>query len=152
MIQRIQSVFLLLAFILGSSLFFTTFADLLSGNAYGLSIKGLVSTVQTKPEGVHPSVILFLIGSLTSLLIFVTIFLYNKRKLQMKICWLTIALLLGENIGMYLFTEKYKNLLMAEASYKISFVFPLVAAVLVFLAFVNIRKDERLVKSLDRLR
>lgn len=152
MIQRIQSVFLLLAFLLASSLFFTTFADLLSKDAYGLTLKGFVSTVQSKPDGIQPSIILTLLGSLTSILIFVTIFLYNKRKLQMNICWLTITLLVGENVAMYLITEKYKNMLMVEASYKIGFVFPLVAAVLVFLAFLNIRKDERLVKSLDRLR
>jgi hypothetical protein len=152
MIQRIQSVLLLLAFLLASSLFFTTFADLLSKDAYGLTLKGFVSTVQAKPDGIQHSLLLTLLGSLTSLLIFVTIFLYNKRKIQMNICWLTIILLVGENVAMYLITEKYKNLLMVEASYKIGFVFPLVAAVLVFLAFVNIRKDERLVKSLDRLR
>jgi hypothetical protein len=51
-----------------------------------------------------------------------------------------------------LYIWQYKNTLGGEYSLKVFSSFPLVSAVLVYLAIRGIVKDENLVKSIDRIR
>lgn len=77
----------------------------------------------------------------------VTIFMFKDRKLQIKLCLL--GLLVSLLILVLYFMGMNKLLSPTPALWVI-----LPAAVIVsyFMAFRNIRKDERLVKSLDKLR
>jgi hypothetical protein len=76
----------------------------------------------------------------------VTIFLYKDRKLQLKI---SIAALLISVLNIILFIAKAKSYTGEISLFSlITFVIP----VLLFLAVRGIWKDEKLVKSLDRLR
>jgi hypothetical protein len=56
------------------------------------------------------------------------------------------------NGALFLVVNNYKTILASELVYKIGFIFPLIAAVFLFLAYRSINKDEQLIKSLDRLR
>ena len=87
----------------------------------------------------------------SAMLSVITLFSFKNRKKQILFNYLNIlinALLVGLLVfwmlnlsGGISFTEK-----------GIEFVFPLVALVMIVLANYNIRKDEKLVKSVDRLR
>jgi hypothetical protein len=150
MIQRIQTVFLFISFVLTGLLFFIPFANLITSEVYSFSLFGISSgkseEVLKQPYG------LTVLGALTTLLIFVIIFLFKKRKLQMTLTLIAIILSLALNAAMYYLTDQYHLMLTAGIKYSVVFVFPIIAAVLLFLAYRSIKKDEKLVRSLDRLR
>jgi hypothetical protein len=87
-----------------------------------------------------------------SILSFAVIFLFKKRKIQLKLT-LSLIVLTIALIGMMLYyllwvTGKYHAELIP--GYKMCI--PLVILVLGVLAYLGIKKDENLVKSYDRLR
>lgn len=151
MIQRIQSVYLLLAFILVGLLFLFPFTTFVAGGTYQLLLRGIISLNQ-EIANIRQPYWLSGLGAIVSILILATIFLYKNRKLQMYLCFTAIVLLLALNGSMYLISQKYQVFLNAEINYKFTVILPLVSAILVFLAYLSIKKDERLVRSLDRLR
>lgn len=153
MIQRIQTVFLFAALALVVSLFFTAFTVFsTSTDIYYLSFKG-ISSLKAIPAGtfVQPVWISFS-GALVSLLILIVIFLYKNRKLQMRLCLLSILLLLALNASMYFLSDTFAKVLATDPMFRLTFVFPVIAVVLIILAYRSINKDEQLVRSLDRLR
>lgn len=150
MIQRIQTVFLLIASGMITAMFFLPLASfLIDDKIYFFSYRAIVSDNND---------ILFHTYSLAFLLTFIlitivaTIFFYKKRKLQMRFCLYNILL----NIGFYgLFYFYYHQIVMIKQliySFEIASVFPVIIIVLLWLAFRSIRKDEELVKSVDRIR
>ncbi len=70
----------------------------------------------------------------------------------MRACMIIIVLLILINILVFVQIAQLKQELGMVASYKLPCVFPLIGAVLVFLAYRGIKKDEELVKSYDRIR
>jgi peptidoglycan/LPS O-acetylase OafA/YrhL len=79
--------------------------------------------------------------------IFAIIFLYKKRKEQIK--YTLIALLVSiASLVIYFFAKKD----FVSGTYSFGAVLPIAIPVLLGLAAWNIRKDEKLIKSLDRLR
>ena len=125
MIQRIQTVYLFFAFCLMATLVFFPFSTF--------------------------SIITFNTGAIAILLV-ITIFLYKKRKLQIKISYVLLFLLLLE-YALY-FVLDSRNIAFSEffRQIRFTFIFPLVSFILVYLAIRGIRKDEKLIRSLDRLR
>jgi hypothetical protein len=93
---------------------------------------------------------IFIFIWLVALLHFAVIFLYKKRILQIRILVFTIVLLIGL-FGMF-FYFTYTGFTDAKAAFKVPVVFPVVAAILDFLAIRAIGKDEALVRSLNRIR
>ena len=92
MIQRIQTVFILVAEILIASLFFLKFADLsVNGELYTFSAKGIFNGDNLIFDGLP---ILIFIG-LIALLHVIIIFMYKKRIRQIRMLAFTIILLLG---------------------------------------------------------
>jgi Ca2+/Na+ antiporter len=77
----------------------------------------------------------------------VTIFMFKDRKLQMKLC--ILGLLISVLILVLYFMDMNKLLKSTPALWA---VLPVVVVISYFMAFRNIRKDEKLVKSLDKLR
>lgn len=154
MIQRIQSVYLLIAafiIILAYFLPFATFnadADL---PQYILRVKGFIQAGEESKImfRVWPVAILLTISVLLSL---VTIFLYKKRLLQIRLSIANIIFLLG-SFGLALFyINDVKKMLKIEPHYDFSLILPIIAIILLYLAIRGIAKDEKLVRSLDRLR
>lgn len=154
MIQRIQSLFLLAsAMFLAFSLFFP-YAEMIRNTdqvLFQLDFNGL-SPLQ--PDGqtifkVIPLNILLLVSLAVNILI---IFLFRKRMLQIRLCVFLTIMLLGAPALTYYYIRMAQTALPGEASYGITFVFPVVSAILVFLALRAIARDEALVRSLDRLR
>lgn len=77
----------------------------------------------------------------------VTIFLFKDRKLQMKLCLLGLLIAV---ITMVLYILNAKKL--ATVTPALWAVLPLAVIAGYYMAWRNIRKDERLVKSLEKLR
>jgi hypothetical protein len=138
MIQRIQSVYLLL-----SSLFFTFF--LLFPVFKVATETGVVAEKATENAYFVALATALILGSLGN------VFLYKNRVLQKNVGWLLFALnLFLAGIMAYHFYLEQR----AENAVSIAFgaIFPIVTLVFLLLAIYNINKDEKLVRSLDRLR
>ena len=150
MIQRIQSVFLLLAFIaIGICM------TLPIGSFFkdGILTSELFNLWLVTTDGQHiilPYVALFGALAISAALSLITIFLYKNRKLQMKICALTMFIILlyviflGYCAYFRLQGESFTPTLFAS--------FPFAAFILIALARNAINKDEKLIRSIDRLR
>lgn len=155
MIQRIQSLYLLLTTII-SILFLNgviiEFAEKAGSfislyfNEINRSLNG--SEVETL-DIIIPFSMLLLIIPLFS---FVAIFLYKNRKLQMKVVSALILLLILEIIAIIFYAYKVINEYNSELIYGTKLLTPVLNLVLAILAYRGIKKDEELVKSYDRLR
>jgi hypothetical protein len=141
MIQRVQTIWLLLAAVAG---FLTTQIPLYVGTMAGDARKEYVAT---------ESLLLFATAIVGSLLAVIAIFLYKNRSTQMKFTafgiFVSVALIALEvwQIGSF---ESANGIL--KGTYYWGSLFPIAMAIFFFLAAINIRKDNKLVKSLDRLR
>ena len=135
MLQRIQSLYLLIAAICSGILSSSTYLVILDGITYGIIDS--------------PAYIFLFIGS--ALLSLTSIFLYKSRQTQFVLGRLNIILnfiLLG------LFVYRLLNLPgeTANSEKGIGLLLPIFSIVLLALANKAIKKDESLVKSVDRLR
>ncbi len=147
MIQRIQTVYILIAEMLIASLFFLKFADLsVNSELYTFTIKGIFNGETMIFDGLP---IMIFIGLIT-LLHLVIILMYKKRVLQIRITVFTIILLMGLT-GLF-FYFIYSGFTDVKVAFKVPMAFPVIAIILDYLAIRAIGKDEALVRSLDRIR
>ncbi len=154
MIQRIQTVFLVIAVILLVFMFVFPFAEyirLTDQVLFSLYLKGLFETTSTKFKE-FSMVPLLILHVLCLILSFVTIFYFKKRVLQIRLCVGNAILLLGLQGLTYYYAKIAQDYIGASLSFSLVFIFPLISAILVFLALRAIARDEALVRSLDRLR
>lgn len=158
MIQRIQTLYLSLALIAIALLFAFPLAQFFSETgAYIFSVKGLKNMVPGDPNAFNPMVflplILVVIG--LALLNLFTIFQFKNRSLQIKLT--NIGVLVGIALIMGIFflyipmIEKKINIV-PDYSKAFGIYLPLVALVFMVMANRAIKRDEKLVRSADRLR
>lgn len=151
MIQRIQSLYLLISMVLGVICLcmplgrFTTADGEHYADLYNLWVRMCES-------GVHlfSPWALFVLLVLVCTLTFVSIFLFTRRALQMRTVSFCMVLLVGYYIYFCFFAWTSKG----EGNFtpSLTAALPLVCIILDYLAFRSILKDEMLVRSLDRLR
>ena len=128
-IQRVQSIYLLIAILAMIGLFATAQDVEIFGNTFLVKVSAVVS----------------------AMLSVVTIFSFKNRPKQVLFNYLNILI----NALLVCLLVFWMLNLSGGISFPekgIEFVFPLVALVMFVLANYNIRKDEKLVKSVDRLR
>ena len=147
MIQRVQSVYLFLAAILTLATPFFQIMGIRFDEPQTFSLFSLGS-YSFLPNFVSPAFSL-----IAGILAFVTIFLYKKRKLQIKICYWILGLI----VFLYIFIFYSFIVLMSKAAGasffpKVAIGFPVIALFLVCMAIAGIKKDQKIVSSLDRLR
>jgi len=131
MLQRIQTLFLLASTTLLTILFFAVMA------------KSPVETV--KYTAVYP---LLVFNIITTLISFVTIFLYRKRMIQIRLSIFNMIILVAYQAWIiYLFVSRPEG-----SAFTTTAVFPAIAAILTWLAFRYIARDEAMVRSVNRLR
>lgn len=155
MIQRVQTIYLLLAAVFSGLMFFFPFIEMVDSSQYLLQFN-YNGIFRLEPNGnllLQSALPVTIIISATLVLSLVTIFLYKKRILQMRLCIYNILLLLG-TMGLiyYYYSQIADKLAIGEQAFRPAFIFPLAAAILNFLAFRGIRRDEKLVRSYDRIR
>jgi Domain of unknown function (DUF4293) len=157
MIQRIQSLLLLLVVILGvlfsffPILQFTGYENTYVMNAYKSVLAEDVSIVIAKNMGVGVMQGLILLVALA------TVFLYKKRSLQMKLSKLNILLIALQIAAIVMYSDVVKELMETEANdivmgFKFGAIIPVLSLMLTYVAIRFIKKDDDLVKSADRLR
>ena len=153
MLQRIQTVYLLIIVALMVATLFLPLAMFQAGDQfYSFDATG-ISTIAATPELVYPTWGLFALTAVISILALVTIFLFKKRMLQIRLCIFNGILMLGFYGLFAFFVWILKDQLNdAALSVKIALSFPLISLILDYLAIRNIGADEALVRSLDRLR
>ena len=153
MIQRIQTLYLLAVVALMSVTLFAPIATFTVGETTftlsAFSLSGGNQSQSTLWMG-----ILLVVSTVLPL---VTIFLFKRRQLQVRLCGAEVVLLLGALVflGIYYWLSVDKAFDGVEIMHKQfgwAAPMPLVSIVLTYLAGRAIFKDEILVRSLDRIR
>lgn len=160
MIQRIQSIYLLLTTALMAVFLFLPIAQfdttdgIYSFTAQGIStVEAMTTPVQDKTSVFTPTWGVFVLGTVIAVLSFITIFLYKNRPTQARICMINAFFLVTFYIVIFLSGYTFREDLSASnISWTAYIVMPFVALILDILAYKAINKDERLVRSLDRIR
>lgn len=156
MIQRIQSVFLLLAAVSAVLLFFfplaSYFGDFHSVEVFVYYVKDFVPSGEPL-FGPYFLLPLTIIAALLVIMPFSTIFLYKKMRQQIKVIQFTVILdLLFVGLVFLFFTDAFAKATQSSAEYQIGVFLPLIHIVLTLLALRAINKDIKLIRSADRLR
>ncbi|MDP4203219.1 MAG: DUF4293 domain-containing protein [Bacteroidota bacterium] len=154
MIQRIQTVYLLLVAILSTIVVFSPVSFIAtSANVFDLSYKGFSSTPPI--DALHINTWpLTLIAALIPLVALASIFLYKKRKLQIRLNIVNFLLIDVYYLTMlaFMWFADARLGLPSRWGYHLAASLPAINMVFTFLAIRGIQNDEKLVRSLDRLR
>jgi len=154
MIQRIQSIYLLFVVLLSGVGFYLPTATLsVSRNTnYLVSYKGIYLEQATEQVFQSPVWGVTVFALIIPIVALITVFLFKSRKLQIKLTYINIAcvVMYYASVAAYIITAAQR--LQAESIFHFGVVIPFVCLILLVLAVSAIKKDEALVKSLDRLR
>ncbi|HLO57193.1 MAG TPA: DUF4293 domain-containing protein [Bacteroidales bacterium] len=156
MIQRVQSIYLLLVTILMSFILIKPYAGITLVDGQSLLLKAHVITIQSGENVIStykttiPVIFLVLVSGFLS---FFTIFLYHKRILQIRLTLLNMVFIVILTCSMlaYYFTVK-SNFTDETSTLRLGMAFPVLALIFCTMAIRGIRHDELLVKSYDRIR
>ncbi len=161
MIQRIQTVYLVIAFIAIILAFFFPVANYTLGNSvdtylgtvsfflYGMVKQPATLDISYKSLFYLP---LILIAAMILVLTVLSILQYKKRLRQLRTVNFAILLNIVLIVLFFFYTDKISKDLAIQTAYRMGAVFPLISLVFLVLATYAIKRDERLVRSLDRLR
>lgn len=135
MIQRIQSIWLLLAAAAAlATLKFSFYSGVKDNNVFA-ELNGTAHFL------------LLILTVAVSLAALVSIFLFKNRKLQMQLCFLGLLLQIAVVFFYINQTQKF-----VQGTFALSAAFTFLIPVFFLLALLAIRKDEKLIKSMNRLR
>jgi hypothetical protein len=153
MIQRIQTLYLLVSLGLIVLIFFLPVAELISGNNQLVTFKATGFYDNGTGNHIISTVPVVIINSVIICIYFICIFLYKSRMIQIRLCVLNMILLAGL-IGLFCFHLLFYLKTVQNVDFKIgiSFIIPVIAIIFTYLAFRGIRKDEYLVRLADRIR
>ena len=158
MIQRIQSLLLLLAAILNAATLFLPLWSYGQGESREiLSGMGVATTDGAQASSFMDQtfhLILFAGVIAVSLYLLSTIFFYKDRKRQIKLVTFGIVLLMLLIVGIVLVSMQGPYLLAGEVKSiaQYGFAAPILALILTWIARKRIHADEQLVRSVDRFR
>lgn len=135
MIQRIQSVWLVLAAAASfAALKFSFYSGTKENNVFA-ELNG------------QSHFLLLILGVATALTALFALFLFKNRKLQMQLSLLGLLL---QVVTLILYFNKISEF--TKGTFALTSVFSFAIPVFFLLALLGIRKDEKLIKSMDRLR
>jgi predicted small integral membrane protein len=145
MIQRIQSLFLLVS----SASFFSLF-----GFPFASSDELTEAFLSDQVYDVQDHIVILILTIAGGLLALGAIFLFKNRKLQLRISYLTlvITILLPLVVIFLFYSEATKNYLNVQIDDRLGIYMPVIGLIFTLLAIRFIRKDDKIVKSMDRLR
>jgi hypothetical protein len=151
MIQRIQTIFLVLALTISTLMIFTPVASEMQNNDPLINL--IHPSKISNPLLVNISIVEVVALTLTILICFICVFSFKKRNLQMRLCIVNIIFLIliaGMKVFSHVFLPNIPE--QTTTHFYLNIAFPLINIFLYTLAYRHIRKDEHLVKSYDRLR
>jgi len=140
MIQRIQTVWLLLA---AACAILTLQLPVYSGTAIPDQQTAPIFTRLTAQN----NLLLLILTCGVGIASLITVFLYKDRKTQFRICLVTLLVSVINLVLFYRETTKF-----VEGNMALTAALAIAVPIFLLLAARGIRRDEKLVKSLDRLR
>lgn len=154
MIQRIQTLYLLVVTAFMTCALLLPIAEFTAadGTIFTLSAFSLSSDAESMT-----TLWMAILMVLSTALPFITIFLFKRRQLQVRMCAAEIVLLLGciAFILIYYFlsgSNALESVDIVHKQFSWAAIMPVASIILSFLAARAIFKDEVLVRSLDRIR
>lgn len=155
MIQRIQTLYLLTIVVLSLFTLFLplgSFVNTTEHLNYIINYKGIFLTQASGNVLLQNVWSLAAISAIIPVLALVTIFLYRKRLLQIRLVIFNMVLMLGYYVLLAIYFWQTITKLNTDWHPEIVTAFPLVNLILSYLTIRAIGKDEALIKSLNRLR
>jgi hypothetical protein len=155
MLQRIQSVYLFFATLVLAALFVFPLIHNVYVNSKPVSIMvtGIYQDINGQPVHTDFFVALSIATGIVALLPLVIIFMYKNRKLQIAFCYSIMLVIIGYS---YWVSQTVKNAIgnayLNMSNYGIGIILLSLSLLLIVLAQKSIQKDEKLIKSADRLR
>ena len=155
MIQRIQSIYLLAASLVLFALFLFPVINnlILNGHPDSIMVSGIYEVINGTRTKTSSLVTLSIATVIVALLPLAGIFLHKNRKQQTSYCYIVVVLIIGYS---FYLTETVKpiagDITLRTENYGIGMILPSLAIALIFFAIRGINKDEKLVRSADRLR
>ncbi len=145
MIQRAQSIFLLIAAIAFALLFQFPFA------ISDIANEGFLAD---KDFDVFDHIALMILSGLAAVLSLISIFLFKKRKMQIRMTYL--GMIVGISVlitaGAIFYEQAIIVFEQTAIHQRLGLYLPIIGLVMGIFAIRFIRKDEKIVKSMDRLR
>ena len=152
MIQRIQTLFLLLALICMTIFYFIPFGSLEMQTETGITDIPMGLYGIDYGEEHYSTLPLLILLSIVVLILLTTIFMYRHRVLQIRICIFNLIMTLGCSGLAFFFLYQASEKFNTNYSTSILVVLPIVSAIFIALAIRGIAKDEALIRSIDRIR
>ena len=161
MIQRIQSLFFLLAAFCILALLFVPFWKYDGANStqflQALSVENVgASVASTEISFTETPLHMGFLGLsiLIPLMLLVIIFLFNNRSRQISLGFVALILTLILILVMVFFSRQgpYGGFTPSEGTVQLGLAFPMAAVILIWLGIKRVQADDALVKSVDRIR
>ncbi|MDD3356382.1 MAG: DUF4293 domain-containing protein [Dysgonamonadaceae bacterium] len=150
MLQRIQTIYLLLASI---CMVVSLLTQLATFSFNGEIVQFEAMGFYLNEEIIFSTWGLFVIGNISAILSVLIVFFYNKRMLQIRLAGINIFIMLGYYglMGFYIYMRNPE----ANSAFQnigIGIIMPFIAMILTYLAIRKIGADEALIRSLNRIR
>ncbi len=151
MIQRIQSIWLLLAAIVISALFYVDVYSVKTPSV--LNMPPEIVNDYNNISAIKNNFIAVGIVSLSIILSLTAIFFFKNQKRQKGLIWINILLLIGLMFLLYINLNNFwTNYPDNGGHIWIGLFLPVITVFLLILALRGISKDQKILKSLDRMR
>ncbi len=150
-----QSLYLTIVFTLILVMLFVPLAIFVdqSGNLYQLLYKGIYKYSSVGWIKVESSILTVSLIIASLIISVISIFLFKNRKVQIRVCWILILVLVLIAGDLYLvYNSAWQHFSTVKSNLSLTSIIPLISIVLTYLAIIAIKKDEELVKSIDRIR
>ena len=153
--QRTQSIFFFIALMLNVAIFWLDLANIsLDGVLHSFNLYKL--QVVDSGEVIYSNIALTILCSLCIALCLVTLGMFKKRQLQIKLAKLLLLVQVGFLVAIFFIVDgavtNLSSVALATVEYYIAAYFALLPLIFIFLAIKAIKKDEDLVKAADRIR
>lgn len=155
MLQRIQTIWLFLATVCLFSLFLFPYIQLLDlgGTAKVIKATGIYESINGQIVQTEAFLRLTISTVIVALVPFVIVFYYQNRKRQLSLCF-------GAILAIFIYSFALANTArkiigdkeLSLENYAVGALLPSLAIFFIVLAIRGIRKDEKLIRSADRLR
>jgi succinate-acetate transporter protein len=155
MIQRIQSIYFFLAAVALLALFAFPLVHgvNIDGVIKNIKIDGVYEIVNGQPVRTVSFLMLTIATILLALVPIISIFMFKNRKLQLALGYGGILAIIGFSFWMSQIVQQYVNgATLRTDNYGIGMLLSSISIVFLLLAIKSVKKDEKLIKSADRLR
>ncbi|HTN22322.1 MAG TPA: DUF4293 domain-containing protein [Pelobium sp.] len=153
MIQRIQTIYLFLASLALYALYLFPIVNILSAfGAKKIMVTGVYEVINNQVAQTEPFTLLTIATAILGLIPIVLIFLFKNRKRQATLIYVDVVLVIGFSFWLAQTIKGATGKTLEISDYSIGAGLTSVAILFLILAAKGVLRDEKLVKSADRLR